>query len=153
MIRRAVRVQAGRAQPYLLRWRELWSGRLGRLRLKEEERLAIQCQDWLRLALPQDAIAFHIANEGQRAKVGWAVQLAMGLIPGMPDTLILRGGGFAYLVEYKTGKRKLSADQEAVRDWAVAHDIPHAVVRDLDELIAFCRAQLLVPVDSSVKVM
>ncbi len=141
----------GQVQPYLDRWRTLWSGRLGGLRLKPEEKLAIQCQDFLRLELPPDSLALHVANEATRSKASWAVQQAMGFLPGFPDTLIIKAGGFMFMVEYKAGPRTLTPDQRAIQAWAQAHDVPHAVVRDLDTLIEFCFDHLLVPVHKSVR--
>lgn len=148
---RSARRRPGQGQPYLDRWRTLWSGRLGGLRLRPEERLAIQCQDFLRLELPLDTVAIHVANESQRSKASWAVQQAMGFLPGFPDTMILKAGGFLFLVEYKAGPNRLTPDQRAIQVWAQAHDIPHVVVRDLNTLIEFCFEHLLVPVDKSVR--
>ncbi len=151
MRKRSARRWPGQVQPYLDRWRTLWSGRLDRVKLKPEEKLAIQCQDFLRLELPLDSLAFHVANEATRSKVSWAVQQAMGFLPGVPDTIIVKAGGFMFWVEYKAGNNTLTPDQRAIKSWAQAHDIPHIVVRDLDTLIEFCFEHLLVPVDKSVR--
>ena len=134
-------------------WRRLWSGRFPHIRLKAEETLAIQCQDWLRLTLPSNCIAIHIPMEAQRSKASWAVQFAMGAMPGWPDAMIVRAGGFLYLIEYKAGKAKLRPEQKEIFAWAVAHDVPIVLVRNLDDLVEFCRAQLLIPVDSPVNIL
>lgn len=112
--------------------------------------MAIQCQDWLRLKLPAHTIAYHIANEAKRSRATWAVQQAMGFLPGLPDTQIIAPGGLVFMIEYKAGKRALTPDQNALAEWAAFYEIPYAIVRCLDDLIIFCDERGLVPVDKSV---
>lgn len=139
-VRRAI----GPAGATVSTWRRLWSGKLDRLRLKPEEKLAIEVMDYLRTHLPADCLAFHLSQEAQRSRASWAVQQAMGFIRGVPDVMILdegfrvHGGKIApttYFIELKADTL-LSDAQREFRDWCQDHGIPFAVVRSLDALQA-----------------
>ena len=115
-------------------WRTLRrNSSVARLRLKPEEKLTIECADFLRLTLPRGALVLHVPSEAKRSRAGWAVQQAMGYINGVPDHLILARGEM-FFIEYKTGKNGLTAAQIDFGIWAEDQGYRFAVVRSLDQL-------------------
>jgi hypothetical protein len=64
-----------------------------------------------------------------------------GLTPGAWDLVVLRNDGeFWASMEVKAQGGKLSDEQEAWQTWLVAGGASHAVVRSLDEAVAFLEA-------------
>lgn len=105
----------------------------------EEDALQRACVRWLRLAHPR-VFAFHCPNGGKRNLAEAARFKAMGVIPGIPDLLILEGRGLA--VELKSKKGVLTDNQKTVhellrsRGWAVA------VARDLDAFVSIVNSHM-----------
>lgn len=61
-------------------------------------------------ALPDDAFAFHVPNGGKRNVIEGAKLKRMGVKAGVPDICIIYRG-WAYGIEMKSGKGKLSMPQ------------------------------------------
>jgi hypothetical protein len=87
---------------------------------KAEERLQIQCVDFLRLCAWGDVRWIHPSNESHRHIQGEIIQKAMGRVAGTPDLIIWRAyhpdRSFPlYFVEFKSPKASArpSEDQEA----------------------------------------
>lgn len=65
---------------------------------------------FLELALPEDAVAFHVPNEGRRTKHEQAEFKACGGIAGIPDRWVLWNGR-ALAWEEKSATGRLNASQ------------------------------------------
>ncbi len=92
----------------------------------------------LKFALPKTAIIHHCANEvtepGPRGAKRQAILVGMGVHPGFADLIVLCDGRVLFL-ELKSLKGKLSPDQEAFRDSALAQGHGWALVRSLDDAL------------------
>jgi hypothetical protein len=93
----------------------------------------------LRLGLPKDWIVCHYPAGGLRTKREAALLKAMGVIPGIPDIIVFGPQGQCWFQEVKAPNGSLSLAQKAVL--AQLNDLGHtfAVVRSLDEALAFGR--------------
>lgn len=82
-------------------------------RLHEEERLHRAVVQYLKWALPDDAVYFHIANGGKRHKIVAAKLAALGVRAGLPDLEIIWAGldGKSIFIELKTERGALSSVQ------------------------------------------
>ncbi len=75
----------------------------------DERKLHIAIWDWMQLALPPDAVAFHPANgEYRTAKTG-ALLKRMGVVAGVPDFLIFWNGRTLAIEVKAPGGRVLPA--------------------------------------------
>lgn len=84
--------------------------------------------------LPDDALWFHVPNEGKR---GWHAQRSfkrLGARAGVPDIIIMRGGK-AWCIELKSAKGKLTAAQRAFHVLLERAGIPVKVCRDRAEVM------------------
>lgn len=92
----------------------------------------------LRFALPRTAIIHHCANEvtepSPRGAKRQAILVGMGVHPGFADLMVLCDGRVLFL-ELKSLKGRLSPDQEAFRDAALAQGHSWALVRSLDDAL------------------
>lgn len=97
-----------------------------------EEQLHKSVLQFLRLALPADAVVQHSMNEGRRGFKAQAWLKASGVVAGWPDLQIV-WEGHAYFLELKSAKGYLSAPQKACH--ALLHRAGAAVatVRSLEE--------------------
>jgi len=106
-------------------------------RQRNEDRLQCDVVAYLRLVLdPKRYLVVAVRNEGKRSKAEGALAKAMGLIPGIPDLVIIGPLCAAYWVELKSDTGKLSAEQDAVRLWMVGNGVPHAVCRSVEQVRA-----------------
>lgn len=87
---------------------------------------------FLRVTMP-DCLVLHPANGGARDKREAAKLKWLGVLPGIPDIIILRPGGRFCLMEVKGPKGRLSPDQDAVRWHCERFEMPWACVRSIDE--------------------
>lgn len=112
--------------------------------MNAEDRLQISVAGYLDLALPSDAVWFHIANQRQTSARMGAKLKRMGVKPGVPDICIVWRGR-AIFIELKraadpirkTRAGRLSDEQ---RDMARALTLAGAVVvtcRSVDEVSDF----------------
>lgn len=93
-----------------------------------ENQLQYACIAFMhQFALP-DVIYLHISNGGKQTAGQRIHKWKMGELPGYPDLQFIKDGKL-YLVELKVGYRKLSDDQEAVKERLEAQGIPYAVIR------------------------
>ena len=88
---------------------------------------------WLHIQHP-DVVHNHSPNEGNR-KPWYVVFLKkMGMWPGWPDLEFLLGKQMHFM-EFKTPKGRMRDNQKAFQSHCLDNDIPHAVVRSLEEAI------------------
>ena len=92
----------------------------------------------LKFALPKTAIIHHCANEvtepGPRGAKRQAILVGMGVHPGFADLMVLCDSRVLFL-ELKSLKGRLSPEQEAFRDTALAQGFGWALVRSVDDAL------------------
>lgn len=59
--------------------------------------------------------------------------MAMGMLPGVPDLIVVSPKGRLHFLEFKSEDGTLSDAQEAFQLWAIRAALPHSVVRSVDE--------------------
>jgi len=85
-----------------------------------------------------------IPNGGLRSHLEAKIMKGLGVRAGVADLFVVGPGAKVYFVEVKAPKGRLSEHQIAFQDWCLKHQVPHAVVRSLDEAIEFFRRHGLV---------
>lgn len=103
---------------------------------QDEARLQGAAVTYLRTALPDRAIVFAVPNGGSRDKREAARLKWQGVLPGVPDLIVMIDGR-TFGIELKAPKGRLSEDQKNIADKFTANDIPWTVARSLDEIEAF----------------
>ena len=97
----------------------------------------------LRQVLPHGWIVAHIPNGGKRTQVEGAVFKALGVLPGMPDIVVLgadrQGSATAWFLEVKTDNGRLTEIQSLMHDKLKDIGFPVAVVRSWDEALKQAR--------------
>ena len=103
-------------------------------RAHPEVQLQISVVQFLRLAMPDNLLWFHVPN-GEHRDVRTAAKLkAMGTTPGVPDLLVLLPHGRLGCIELKAAKGRVSPVQS---DWmlkAQRHGAYVAVCRSLEDV-------------------
>ena len=97
---------------------------------------------WLAIALPRDAVAFHVPNGGYRLGHAAAAMLKRaGLVAGVPDRCILWQGR-ALFVEIKRPGRpaRYTAGQREMFPRFAAAGFPVSTVTGIEELAAVLTA-------------
>ncbi len=106
-------------------------------RQRNEDKLQCDVVAYLRLVLDlRRYLVAAVRNEAKRSEREGALAKSMGLLPGIPDLVIIGPLCAAYWIELKTDAGKLSAEQEAVRLWMVGNGVPHAICRSVDQVRA-----------------
>ena len=109
-------------------------------RLGPEGQLQIAVADWLQLIAPwgearAEFVWFHLANEGKRSRVAGEVLKRMGMRPGAPDLVFVKGWHVAF-VELKAGRNRQTATQKQFQSDCERLDVPYRVCRSLGEVAA-----------------
>lgn len=84
-------------------------------------------------ALPKDALALHVPNEGRRTNKEGVLLKAMGLLPGASDWLVIHAGKSVW-IELKTGRNKLTTEQAAFMERAKRAGCKTFIARSLAEV-------------------
>jgi hypothetical protein len=83
---------------------------------------------------------FHVPNEGKRSIAGHQKMIAMGMVQGMTDFVLVCAGRVAFLeLKRPDGKGRLSKKQEDFRDLCKALGLPWTMAEDLEAAEAFIR--------------
>jgi hypothetical protein len=93
---------------------------------------------FLRVALPPNAIAYHVANGGLRSKRQAARLVGLGVVAGIPDIGII-WSGTACFIELKAGRGVVSAAQRETMKKLHYCGASVAVCRSVDEVDTFLR--------------
>lgn len=106
-------------------------------RKRPEQALQRAVFDHLRSHAYPGVVAFHVPNGGKRTAAEGAIFKGLGVLPGVPDLIAIRGG-HVFALELKAGKKgRLSPAQEstiaAMRCAGALVDVAH----DLEEAKAF----------------
>jgi hypothetical protein len=94
-------------------YRGLLSEPVQRKHLEDDFQMAVI--RYLRWALPDDAVAWHTPNGGQRHKKAAARMVALGVRRGIPDVAVLWRGELVFF-ELKAPTGQLSASQRQMMD-------------------------------------
>lgn len=104
---------------------------------REEQTLQIAVAKFLRYALPEPIVFFHVPNGGARSKVEGAILKAMGTRPGMPDLGFILPTGVVAWCELKAKRGVLTPAQKDFRDLCRARGVPFAECKSIEEVQAF----------------
>lgn len=104
-----------------------------------EDALQKQIVEYLRAIVP-DHVVFAVPNAAQRTRSGRAGNAVPGLLPGIPDLMILAQGGRAYLIEVKTARGIVSDVQREVLTLLQKRSIPACVARSIEDVRVALRA-------------
>lgn len=86
------------------------------------------------IGLRRDCLVFSVPNEGRRSRVAAGILKSMGMLPGVADLVIVAPGGRTHFLEVKTARGSLSPVQREFRRRCRNLDVPHAVVRSLEDV-------------------
>ena len=105
-----------------------------------EHALQISTAQFLRRALPTTAVMFHVPNGEYRDKRTAAKLKAYGVLPGVPDILVIYDGRLIGL-ELKAPKGRVSKEQTEVGEAFVANGMVWTVARSLEAVETFLRGE------------
>jgi hypothetical protein len=77
----------------------------------------------------------HSPNEECQSARAVSKQLAMGMLPGVADLILISPKGQIFFLEFKRLDGSLSGEQEAFMHWAIRCGIPHRVCRTVEEAL------------------
>jgi hypothetical protein len=80
------------------------------------------------------AFAFHVPNGGARSRIEASIFAGLGVVPGVPDLIVIRNGQ-TYGLELKADRGRLSSAQAACHARLEAAGATVAVARGLDEAV------------------
>jgi hypothetical protein len=103
-----------------------------------EQAIQRQIISGLRAGLPKSWLVFHVPNGGQRSKIEAAIFSAMGVMPGIPDIVILgetEAAATAWFLEVKSDTGRLTPIQKACHERLQELGFGVAVVRSWDEAL------------------
>jgi hypothetical protein len=92
----------------------------------------------LRAALPQTWLVAHVPNGGKRSAVEGAIFKAMGVLPGVPDILVLGEtdhGATAWFFEVKADRGSLTPAQRQMHEKLRDLGFGVAVVKSWDDVV------------------
>lgn len=106
---------------------------------REERVLHILIADWLRLALPDDAVAFHVPNGEYRKPETAALLKRMLVVAGIPDFIIFWQGR-AFAIEVKAPGGRVSPAQIAMAQRLQRAGVMTTIVYKLEAVETFLRS-------------
>ena len=113
-------------------------------RRHEEDDLHRSVVQFLRIALPDDAVFYHVPNGGQRHNKAAARLVGLGVRAGVPDLAIVHHGR-ALFIELKTRTGRLSAAQKQMMQKLIhcgAEVMACRSVRDVEAALRECGVHL-----------
>jgi hypothetical protein len=93
----------------------------------------------LRKSLKDGWQIIHSPNEECQSARAVSKQLALGMVPGVADLILISPTGKLFFMEFKRLDGSLTGEQEAFIHWAIRCDIPHRVCRTVDEALTAFR--------------
>ena len=75
----------------------------------------------------------HPTNEEVQSARAVSKQLALGMLPGAPDIIAFSPEGKPHFMEFKSENGALDKEQRDFQLWAIRANLPHSVVRSVDE--------------------
>ena len=92
-----------------------------------------------------ELLVFHPANGGARSKAEGAIFKTLGVLPGVPDLVILFPGNRCAFVEIKSAKGRLSEAQQRFKNQVEHFGFEYAECRSVTEVEAFVRRLIANP--------
>jgi hypothetical protein len=102
-----------------------------------ERQIHIAVADLLRDYRKPGWIFFHPANGEYRTKETGALLQRLGVLPGVPDLILIGPTGQHYYLELKRGLAPMSLAQIRFRTELRSRNVPYGVARSFDEAVAF----------------
>ena len=100
--------------------------------MKSEQQIQSECVTWLWNTHPETRGLFFAVNNNSEHAVRALQRRAVGLVPGVSDTILLWKGK-AYLIEFKTDTGRQSKAQKVWEEKVVGEGFGYFVVRGLGE--------------------
>ena len=94
---------------------------------------------WLSLTKRRDVVAFHVPNGGRRSPIEASIMKSMGVLPGVPD-MVMVWQGQAYFLELKAKKGKLTPIQVMMGEDLLRAGARVATAYSLDEAMHIVRS-------------
>ena len=110
---------------------------------RPEQALQLQVAKYLDLALPNDAVWFHVPNAAKRGVVAGAMNKRLGVKAGVPDIAIIHTGA-VYFIELKAPGGKASEAQDDMIHQLAEAGAHCAVLSSLDLVIGALKMWRLV---------
>jgi hypothetical protein len=98
-----------------------------------EARVQAAIVEWIRVVAPR-VLVFAVPNGGLRSKAEAARLKWTGVVPGIPDLVVIAPIGRAYFLEVKTSNGRLSDDQRAILGALANLGAPFMTVRSIDDV-------------------
>jgi hypothetical protein len=93
----------------------------------------------LRKIIKDDWRFLHPPNEEVQNSRTVSKQLAFGMLPGVPDIIAFSPEGKVHFMEFKREDGALDDAQQDFQLWAIRANLPHSVVRSVDEAMRVFR--------------
>ena len=100
---------------------------------QDEENLQSTILNWMEQQRP-DLLCIHIPNGAIRTHRERRRMLEQGMVPGMPDLLLIDAEGRHGYMEVKTDRGSLSMTQWDIREELVKRKVPWALVRSVEDV-------------------
>lgn len=101
----------------------------------EEERMQVECVNWLMLRYRGKVIFHHSPNEAKRSEAMGGRLKAMGMRPGWPDLEILLPNGGVVFFEFKTKTGRQSTSQKSIQLLMQSIHHKYYICRSVEEFI------------------
>jgi hypothetical protein len=87
----------------------------------------------LRKIIKDDWRFLHPRNEEVQSPRTVSKQMALGMLPGVPDIIAFSPEGKPHFMEFKSENGDLDDNQQNFQMWAIRANLPHSVVRSVGE--------------------
>ena len=101
--------------------------------MTSEAQLQRAVMRYLSYALPSDAVALHVPNEGKRSPMMGAELKRQGMLTGCPDIFVLHNAS-AYAIELKARNGRVRDSQRATFERLNHAGCPVAICRSIDDV-------------------
>lgn len=101
---------------------------------RQEERLHREVADYLRVAIGDEVLWFHIPNGGARSKAEAGIFKALGVMPGVFDLCFLWHPGNVAFIELKAPGKRLSTSQLEFGSWLTPHHFRWEICRSVEDV-------------------
>ena len=96
-----------------------------------------ECVAWFRKTFPA-TLGWHTPNGGKRGKAEAAKFRRLGVLPGVPDWIILQTNREPCFIEFKTSKGRVSPGQKDFAEEVEAMGLKFLIVRSFKEFVSIC---------------
>lgn len=103
------------------------------MKLGPEDRLQLAVLEYLEITVAEPHLVWHTPNSGKRSQSEANRFKLLGVVPGVPDLILLTGRGIHFL-ELKAGKNKPTEAQEDFMSYARSLGWHTAIIRSLDDV-------------------